>query len=87
MKYRQFGQTGWQVSEMGYGMWGMAEWSGSDDEESLLSLGSSTNRLVGLRAKATFRNLSIILAKPHRFRRVCIWAEYSAKKSRMPAEM
>jgi len=38
MKYRQFGKTGWQVSEMGYGMWGMGEWSGSDDEESLRSL-------------------------------------------------
>jgi aryl-alcohol dehydrogenase-like predicted oxidoreductase len=38
MKYRQFGKTGWQVSEIGYGMWGMGEWSGSDDEESLHSL-------------------------------------------------
>lgn len=38
MKYRRFGRTGWQVSEMGYGMWGMAGWSGSDDAESLLSL-------------------------------------------------
>ena len=26
------------VSEMGYGMWGMAGWTGSDDEESLQSL-------------------------------------------------
>jgi aryl-alcohol dehydrogenase-like predicted oxidoreductase len=26
------------VSEVGYGMWGMGGWSGSDDEESLLSL-------------------------------------------------
>src|SRR6267142_1220988 len=38
MKYRPFGKTGWQVSEIGYGMWGMGEWSGSDDEESLRSL-------------------------------------------------
>lgn len=38
MKYRRFGRTGWQVSEMGYGMWGMAGWSGSDDAESLKSL-------------------------------------------------
>jgi aryl-alcohol dehydrogenase-like predicted oxidoreductase len=38
MKYRRFGRTGWQVSEMGYGMWGMASWSDSSDEESLLSL-------------------------------------------------
>ena len=38
MKYRRFGRTGWQVSEIGYGMWGMAGWTGSDDEESLVSL-------------------------------------------------
>jgi len=38
MKYRRFGKMGWQVSEVGYGMWGMAGWSGSDDEESLASL-------------------------------------------------
>ena len=38
MRYRTFGRTGWKVSEIGYGMWGMAGWSGSDDEESLKSL-------------------------------------------------
>ena len=38
MKYRKFGRTGWMVSEMGYGMWGMVAWTGSDDEESLRSL-------------------------------------------------
>jgi aryl-alcohol dehydrogenase-like predicted oxidoreductase len=29
---------GWEVSEIGYGMWGMAGWTGSDDRESLVSL-------------------------------------------------
>jgi len=38
MKYRTFGRTNWKVSEIGYGMWGMAGWTGSDDEESLQSL-------------------------------------------------
>ena len=38
MRYRTFGRTGWQVSEVGYGMWGMAGWTGSDDEESFGSL-------------------------------------------------
>jgi aryl-alcohol dehydrogenase-like predicted oxidoreductase len=33
MNYRTFGRTGWQVSEIGYGMWGMAGWSGSDEKE------------------------------------------------------
>lgn len=38
MRSRRFGRTGWQVSEIGYGMWGMGGWTGSDDEESLRAL-------------------------------------------------
>jgi aryl-alcohol dehydrogenase-like predicted oxidoreductase len=38
MKYRRFGRMGWMISEIGYGMWGMGEWTGSDDAESLRSL-------------------------------------------------
>ncbi|CAN5402144.1 aldo/keto reductase [soil metagenome] len=38
MRYRRFGRTGWQVSEIGYGMWGMAGWTGSDDDQSLDAL-------------------------------------------------
>lgn len=33
MKYRTFGRTGWEVSEVGYGMWGMAGWTGSESKE------------------------------------------------------
>jgi aryl-alcohol dehydrogenase-like predicted oxidoreductase len=32
MQYRPFGRLGWKVSEVGYGMWGLAGWTGSDDE-------------------------------------------------------
>ncbi|MGD2026191.1 MAG: aldo/keto reductase [Anaerolineales bacterium] len=38
MNYRRFGKTGWQISEIGYGMWGMGEWAGSDDDQSMRSL-------------------------------------------------
>ena len=38
MRYRRFGRAEWMVSEIGYGMWGMAGWSGSSDDESLDSL-------------------------------------------------
>ena len=34
MQYRRFGRVGWSVSEIGYGMWGMAGWTGSEDRES-----------------------------------------------------
>src|SRR4030095_2620520 len=33
MEYRRFGKTGWQVSEIGYGMWGLAGWTGSESGE------------------------------------------------------
>ena len=33
MQYRTFGRTGWKVSEIGYGMWGMAGWTGSEEKE------------------------------------------------------
>lgn len=33
MRYRRFGKTGWKVSEIGYGMWGLAGWTGSDANE------------------------------------------------------
>jgi aryl-alcohol dehydrogenase-like predicted oxidoreductase len=39
MKYRTFGRLGWRVGEVGYGMWGMGDWSGSEDRESFASLG------------------------------------------------
>lgn len=38
MRYRKFGRAGWEVSEIGYGMWGMAGWTGSDDEMSFEAL-------------------------------------------------
>lgn len=33
MQHRRFGRTEWQVSEIGYGMWGLAGWTGSQESE------------------------------------------------------
>jgi len=33
MRYRAFGRLGWQVSEVGYGMWGLAGWTGGDGQQ------------------------------------------------------
>jgi aryl-alcohol dehydrogenase-like predicted oxidoreductase len=33
MQYRRFGRTNWNVSEIGYGMWGLAGWTGSEQAE------------------------------------------------------
>ncbi len=38
MQYRSFGRLGWLVGEIGYGMWGLAGWSGSDDDETAAAL-------------------------------------------------
>ena len=46
MKYRRFGRTGWELSEIGYGMWGMASWTNSSDEESLRSLQAAVDHGV-----------------------------------------
>jgi aryl-alcohol dehydrogenase-like predicted oxidoreductase len=44
MRLRTFGRLGWRVSEIGYGMWGMAGWTGSDDAES----GQALDRAIEL---------------------------------------
>jgi aryl-alcohol dehydrogenase-like predicted oxidoreductase len=38
MRDRRFGRTGWSVSEIGYGMWGMGGWTRSNDDQSLRAL-------------------------------------------------
>ncbi len=38
MKYRKLGRTGFKVSEIAHGLWGMTGWKGSNDRESLASL-------------------------------------------------
>ena len=38
MNYRTLGKTGWKVSEISHGMWGMGSWTGSTDEEALEAL-------------------------------------------------
>jgi aryl-alcohol dehydrogenase-like predicted oxidoreductase len=38
MKYRKLGRTGFEVSDIAHGLWGMSGWSGSDDHESLAAM-------------------------------------------------
>src|SRR5579884_3877509 len=41
MKYRKLGRTGFEVSEIGHGLWGMGGWSDKSDAESLAALHTS----------------------------------------------
>ena len=43
MKYRKLGRTGFEVSEVGHGLWGMSMWSGSEDRESVESMQLAVN--------------------------------------------
>jgi aryl-alcohol dehydrogenase-like predicted oxidoreductase len=38
MQTRNYQRTGWPISEIGYGMWGLGGWTGSDDAETAASL-------------------------------------------------
>jgi aryl-alcohol dehydrogenase-like predicted oxidoreductase len=38
MRTRTFGRSGWQVSAVGYGTWGLAGWTGSEDQETRQAL-------------------------------------------------
>lgn len=41
MQYRKFGRTSWNVSEVGYGMWGLASWKDTDQKEVIRALDRS----------------------------------------------
>ncbi len=38
MNYRKLGRTGFEVSDIAHGLWGVSGWSGSNDEESLSAM-------------------------------------------------
>ena len=38
MKYRVLGRTGFEVSDIAHGLWGMSGWSGSNDQQSLAAM-------------------------------------------------
>jgi aryl-alcohol dehydrogenase-like predicted oxidoreductase len=38
MRYRKLGRTGVEVSDIAHGLWGMGDWSGSEDRQSLQAL-------------------------------------------------
>jgi aryl-alcohol dehydrogenase-like predicted oxidoreductase len=38
MNYRKLGRTGFNVSDIAHGLWGVSGWSGSDDKESLTAM-------------------------------------------------
>ncbi|MFN0156269.1 MAG: aldo/keto reductase [Gaiella sp.] len=46
MRTRRFGRTGWEVGELGVGMWGVAGWTGTDTDEATAGLQLCVDRGV-----------------------------------------
>jgi len=44
LRTRSFGRTGWRVSELGVGMWGVAGWTGTDAQEASAALQLAVDR-------------------------------------------
>ncbi len=91
MRFRTFGRLGWHVSEVGYGMWGMGDWSGSDDRESMASLELAVARGVTFFDTAqaygdghSEQLLSILLAG-HRDKRVLAATKVPPKNRQWPS--
>ncbi len=92
MQYRRFGRLGWQVSEVGYGMWGMGGWTGSEDEQSLKALEKSValgcnffDTAYAYGAGRSERLLAQILRQP-RDQRIYVATKIPPKNNEWPAK-
>jgi aryl-alcohol dehydrogenase-like predicted oxidoreductase len=92
MRYRRFPRTGWEVAEIGYGMWGMGGWSGSDDEESLkaldraIALGCNFFDTAWAYGSGRSERLLGQMVRQHRDTRVYIATKVPPKNMKWPAK-
>src|SRR6188474_3270926 len=91
MHSRPFGRLAWPVSEVGYGLWGMGGWSGSNDDESIAALERSvelgctffdTALAYGMGKSETL--LGQVLAR-HRDKRLIVATKIPPKNLKWPA--
>ncbi|RPJ82444.1 MAG: aldo/keto reductase, partial [Acidobacteria bacterium] len=91
MQYRAFPRTGWQWAEIGYGTWGMAGWSGSDDAESLramersLELGCNVFDTAWAYGSGHSERLLRRLLSGHRTEQIYIATKVPPKNGQWPA--
>jgi len=91
MRVRRLGRTGWPVSEVGYGMWGLAAWTGADDDETRRSLDRAVelgctffDSAWSYGAGRSERLLGELVAR-HRGRRLLVATKIPPKTMRWPA--
>lgn len=92
MEYRRFGKTNWEVSEIGYGMWGLAGWTGNDNSEIKRSLDRSIelgcNFFDTAWAYAAGKSETILgqLMKEHAGKRLYFATKIPAKNFKWPSK-
>ena len=92
MNYRTFGRTGWKVSEIGHGMWGMGSWLDSDDKQSIKSLHRAVELGVNFFDTAWIygdghsEKLLAQILKAHRNKKLYVSTKIPPKNMKWPAE-
>jgi aryl-alcohol dehydrogenase-like predicted oxidoreductase len=92
MKYRRFGRTNWQVSEMGYGMWGLAGWTGTEEKEMeqaldrSVELGCNFYDTAWAYAAGKSENILGRLLKRHPSKKLYVATKIPAKNFKWPAK-
>jgi aryl-alcohol dehydrogenase-like predicted oxidoreductase len=91
MHTRPFGRLHWPVSEVGYGLWGVGGWSGSNDEESTASIERAIelgctffDTALAYGMGKSEKLLGQVLAR-HRDRRLIIATKIPPKNMKWPA--
>jgi len=92
MEYRRFGKTNWKVSEIGYGMWGLAGWTGSEQTEVDMALERSVelgcNFFDTAWAYGSGKSEQILskLLKKHAGKKLYVATKIPAKNFKWPAK-
>jgi len=91
MRTRTFPRTDWPVTEIGYGMWGMGGWTGSDDSQSLaaldraVELGCNVFDTAWAYGDGRSERLLAETIRRHRGRRLYVATKVPPKNLRWPA--
>ena len=91
MRTRMFPRTNWPVTEIGYGMWGMGGWTGSDDSQSLaaldraVELGCNVFDTAWAYGDGRSERLLAETIRRHRDRRLYVATKVPPKNLRWPA--
>lgn len=91
MRNRPFGRLGWSVSEVGYGMWGMGGWTGSEDRQSAAALDRAVEKgctffdTAFVYGEGRSERLLGAMLRRHPSTRLCVATKVPPKNGQWPA--